>query len=437
MKYMNNVYNYLKNLITDEYVIVGVSGGPDSMALLTILSKVSNRVVCAHINHNVRTESKDEEKFVKEYCNKIGVVFESVTIKNYTDNNFHQQAREFRYNYFEDLIKKYQAKYLFTAHHGDDLIETILMRIVRGSTLKGYSGFDKEVTKKDYKIIRPFIELSKDEIINFNQENDIPYVIDCSNEKDIYTRNRFRKVILPFLKQEDVNIVKKFNCYSETLSKYDQYIRKIALNKKEKIYNNLVIDIELFNQEDLVIKEEILYLIFEELYKENLVKVSDKHIQLLLELITSSKANSLIYLPNRLKAIKSYGMIVFEFGDVNLSSYEFELTDKINLANGNNIEIISKSEVDDNNICRLNLEEIKLPLYVRTRHNGDKMEVKKLDGHKKINDIFIDNKISTKDRNLWPVVTDSTGLIVWLPGLKKSKFDKTKEEKYDIILRYY
>ena len=99
--------------------------------------------------------------------------------------------------------------------------------------------------------------------------------------------------------------------------------------------------------------------------------------------------------------------------------------------------MIKSSKLDDNNICRLNSKLIKLPLYVRNRRDGDKMTVKGMLGRKKISDIFIDCKIPTKDRELWPVVCDSDDNIIWLPGLKKSKFCKEKEEKCDIILKYY
>ncbi len=435
---MDSVITYLKKIIKpNDYVIVGVSGGPDSMALLTVLKNVSTNVICAHVNHNVRVESKDEEKFVKNYCQKINVTFESMTIKNYNNENFHQEARHIRYQFFEDLIKKYHAKYLLTAHHGDDLIETILMRITRGSTLKGYSGFSKEIDKENYKILKPLIELTKDEIIAFNKKNNIDYVIDSSNNKDTYTRNRFRKNVLPFLKKENANIVHKFYQYSKTLQNYDKYIKKISNEIKKNVYNNRVLDIDLFKENDQIIQKEILYLIFQELYKRDLYYITERHINLLSDLIYSKKANSMIYLPNKISAFKSYNLVAFEKETEEIKSYEFELKDKVNLPNGKNIEIINECEEDDNFICRLNLDQVKWPLFIRTRHNGDKMEVKKLAGHKKINDIFIDNKIPIKQRNSWPIVTDSNGTIIWLPGLKKSKFDKIKKEKYDIILKYY
>ena len=145
---MKDVYKFLAeelNLKYHEKIIVGVSGGPDSMCLLHLVLELKDKknlnVICAHVNHKMRIESENEAKFVREYCENNNAIFEYYEINEYTDDNFHNQARIKRYDFFKDLVSKYDAKYLLTAHHGDDLIETILMRIVRGSNLKGYLGF--------------------------------------------------------------------------------------------------------------------------------------------------------------------------------------------------------------------------------------------------------------------------------------------------------
>ena len=157
----------------NDVIVVGLSGGPDSMALLSLLLDIRKHlplsIVAAHVNHNVRKESGKEKKFVEEFCLKHGVLFESMTISSYGDDNFHNEARNIRYQFFEAIVHKYQAAYLMTAHHGDDLIETILMRIVRGSTLKGYSGFQEEVEMKDYKIVRPLLSYTKEDILRYNK----------------------------------------------------------------------------------------------------------------------------------------------------------------------------------------------------------------------------------------------------------------------------
>ncbi len=442
---MDEAYNYLMNDLKIKYgdsVIAGVSGGPDSMALLSLLIRVKKaldiEVVCAHVNHNTgRVGQIEEQKFVEKYCRNHNIVFETMTIEDYGDDNFHNEAHTKRYNYFSGLVKKYNAKYLFTAHHGDDLIETILMRIVRGSTLRGYSGFSKVIDKCSYKIVRPLMHLTKEEIIIYNKKNKIPYAIDSSNQKDVYTRNRFRKYIVPEFKKEDPNVHQKFYKFSKTLLEYNEYIDKEVSKKIKGIYVDGVLKIEKIIKEDKVIQMKIIYSILEHIYQDDLMLITDRHAEILYEVINSKRANVKVHLPNNVQAIKSYDTLVLADLAQKNNEYEIELNKFINLPNGKNIEVVDKSDATDNYICRLSKEDISLPLHVRNRKDGDKMAVKGMIGNKKIKDIFIDEKIPTDDRDIWPVVVDNDENIVWLPGLKKSKFDKQKNENYDIILRYY
>jgi len=442
---MEDSYNYLMNELKIKYgdtVVAGVSGGPDSMALLSLLIQVKKaldiEIVCAHVNHNTgRPGQFEEQKFVEKYCRNHNVLFETMTIEDYGDDNFHNEAHTKRYNYFSGLVKKYNAKYLFTAHHGDDLIETILMRIVRGSTLRGYSGFSKEIDKGSYKIVRPLMNLTKDEILAYDKKNKIPYALDSSNQKDVYTRNRFRKYIVPEFKKEDKNVHNKFYKFSRTLLEYNEYIDKQVAKKIKTIYVNEVLNVEKFIQEDKVIQMKIIYYILEHIYQDDLMLVTDRHAEILCEVINSKRANVKVHLPNNVQAIKSYNTLVLANLEQKTNEYEIEIIKFVNLPNGKNIEVVDKSDATDNYICRLSKEDVVLPLHVRTRKDGDKMAVKGMIGNKKINDIFINEKISTSERDLWPIVVDNEENIVWLPGLKKSKFDKQKDENYDIILRYY
>jgi tRNA(Ile)-lysidine synthase len=441
---MDKAYEFLMNKAGIRYgdsIVVGVSGGPDSMALLHLMAQIKKaldiQLICAHVNHNVRIESADEKVFVEKFCMKNNILFESMKIEDYGDDNFHNEARSKRYNYFSGIVKKYNAKYLLTAHHGDDLIETILMRIVRGSTLRGYSGFSKVINMGEYIIMRPLINVTKEEIIMYNKKNKISYVQDKSNQKDVYTRNRFRKYIVPEFKKEDANVHNKFYKFSKILLEYNEYIDKQVSKIVRKVYPQDVLNIEKFLEEERVIQMKIIYYILEHTYQDDLMLITDSHADLLYNLIKSKRANVSIHLPNNIKAVKSYNNLILIKETISNKEYEIEIIDYINLPNGKNIEVVEKTNQSDNNICRLDASEVKLPLHVRTRKNGDKMSVKGMLGRKKINDIFIDNKISVEERDLWPVVVDSNNNIVWLPGLKKSKFDKTKAEKYDIILKYY
>ena len=197
---MNQILN---DYIFNNYVVIGVSAGPDSMCLLNILQKKTNKIIVCHVNHNVRKESIEEEEYITKYCKDNNLILEKMTIKNYQENNFENEARKKRYTFYEEILKKYNSSALFLAHHGDDLIETVLMKIARGSNIEGYAGI-KEITNiKDYQIIRPLLNYTKEDILKYNKENNIKYYIDNSNKNENYTRNRYRIHILPFLKKED------------------------------------------------------------------------------------------------------------------------------------------------------------------------------------------------------------------------------------------
>ena len=427
---MEEVKKYLNKAIVDNNtVIIACSGGPDSMCLLELVLEQKEakkiKIVCAHVNHKMRAESEEEALFVEDYCKKNNIIFEYMEITNYNDDNFHNQARLKRYDFFKNLIKKYDAKYLLTAHHGDDLTETILMRIVRGSNLKGYIGFKKETDYKTYKLLRPLITETKEKIINYNKEHDILYVTDVSNEKDKYTRNRYRHVVLPFLKSEEKDVHKKFLKFNEELTKLDEFLTNYMSNILTTIVKNDTLDISLFQSQEDFIKRKILEKMIEKVQEDDLFVIEDKHIDLMLNLINSEKANCKIELHNNFKITKNK----------TLEDYCLLLEDFVSINNGN-ISNINNSTETSNYVIRINSKELTLPLYVRNRKDGDKIEVKNMNGSKKIKDIFIDSKIPLSQRSIYPIVVDSNNVIVWIPGIKKSKFDKEITDTYDIILKY-
>ncbi len=441
---MEEVYNFIGQEIElkpEDIVVIGVSGGPDSMALLYILNEFKNKIgfkiVCAHVNHNKRVESEQEKKDLEKYCKENNIIFEYLKIESWGDDNFHNEARSVRYNFFEELVENYGAKYLMTAHQGDDLIETILMRIVRGSTLKVYSWFSRIVDKGSYKIVRPLITVTKDEINEFNKKNNIQFAIDSSNNEDHYTRNRYRHVVLPFLKNEEKNVHKKFLKFSETLIENSNFIDLEASKVFNKVFLNGSLDIDKFKQLEKVLQVKIIYNILEKIYGDDLLIVGDAHVDLIFDLINSTKSNSIVHLPNNVIVIKAYNELVFSFDEEEYGSYEIEINKVVNLPNGKIIEEIEDTHDTSNYVIRLSSKEVSLPLYVRNRKDGDKIIIKGMSGHKKVSEIFINEKISISDRKLWPIVLDSKENIVWIPGIKKSKFDKTGTSEYDIILRYY
>lgn len=439
---MEEVYNYLKKLLKDsDTVVLGCSGGPDSMALLHLLIKVREslniKIICAHVNHNVRKASFKEKIFMEDYCKKHNVTFEYMLIEKYGDDNFHNEARTIRYNFFNSLINKYNANYLMTAHHGDDLMETILMRIVRGSTLNGYAGFSKEIEYDNYKLVRPLITLTKSEIAAYDKKHRIPYVVDKSNFKTKYTRNRYRKYVLPFLKNEEKNVHQKFLKFSNTILMYDKYIEDETIKNYKEVYKDKKMDINKFKSLHEVLQQKLIYHILKDYYQDDLMLITDTHVNLIKNLINSNRANAYIYLPNNIKLIKTYDYLEFKEITTEIDNYEIELGNYVDLPNGKVIEKVDEAASNSNFYCRLNSSDIVLPLCVRTRKSGDKMVVKGMTNPKKVKDIFINSKVPKQERDLWPIVVDSKDRIVWIPGLKKSQFDVEKSKKCDILLKYY
>ena len=427
------------NLDKEEYIVIGVSAGPDSMALLDYLKKhIKPKIICAHINHNVRKESAKEESFLLNYCLTNDIIFEKMKIEKYNGKNFEAEAREKRYNFYLKILEKYHCKYLFLAHHGDDLIETVLMKIARRSNLEGYAGIKRiSLFRNNYYIVRPLLNYTKEDILNYLKINKIKYYIDKSNKDTTYTRNRYRKYILPFLKKEDINIHKKFLKFSETLLEYDDYIKKETKKIANKIYKKSVLCIKEFEKLELFMKKNILYYILNNLYDNVPNIITEKHINNIINFINFGK-NSSLNLPKGYIVLKEYNQLIFieEKEKKKNNYYKFKLK-KNNTINEHNIRIINNIDNDGNNICRLNSNEIKLPLYIKNKEYGDYIEVLGLQGKKKVKDIFIEKKIPTSKRNNYPLLVDDNNNVLWVPNLKKSKFCKKKEEKYDIILWYY
>ena len=437
---MNYVYEFIEKLnINNSTIVVAVSGGPDSMLLLDVLNqlkeKLNLKIVVAHVHHNLRKESDYEAVEVEKFCKENNLKFEMKKISEYPNGKFSEEtARNIRYDFFDEIIKKNNSDILFTAHHGDDLIETVLMRLTRGSSLKGYAGFATISNDRGYKIARPLIYLTKVEIEDILNKKGIWYAKDMTNQSDKYTRNRFRKYILPELKKENNKVHYKFIEYNDKLLKVDAYIKK----ETEKYYRDIVcdnkIDVYKFNELDEIIKLSVIETYLKNIYKQNITLINNKHINIIIASLLNN-TNITFNLPYNKMGILEYNKFMIKDIKDNIK-YEYTFNDKVKLPNGKSIKIDNNTLDKSNYVIHLNSKEIKFPFHVRCYKTGDRMKVKNMAGSKKISDIFIDFKLSKELRKVQPIVTDDTGEIIWIPGIKKSHFDRKKEEKYDIILKY-
>ena len=264
--------------------------------------------------------------------------------------------------------------------------------------------------------------------------NKILNAIDYTNEQDEHTRNRYRHHILPFLKEENKDVHLKYKEFSEELNMYDNFIENYIQNKCNDIYKNNTINIELFNKEDKLIKTKLIEKMLNDIFDGYLEIINKKHVNSILELINNNKSNTKINLPDGYIGLVVYNQFKI-IKDNKVKDIDLILDKDLEIDNHKFVFDV-KENSKSNYLIRLDSNEIKLPLHIRRRKEGDKIEIKNFGNSKKISDILTDEKIDYVKRKEIFIVTDSENNILWVPGIKKSKFDKDFNEKYDIIVKY-
>ncbi|AGT30522.1 tRNA(Ile)-lysidine synthetase [Geobacillus genomosp. 3] len=439
-------------------VVVGVSGGPDSLALLHLLSSLRDewklRLVAAHVDHMLRgRESEEEMEFVKHFCAEHRILCEAVQIdvpafQRRTGLGVQEAARNCRYHFFAELVKKHQAQYIALGHHGDDQVETILMRLVRGSTSKGYAGIPVKRPFHGSYLIRPFLAVSRAEIEDYCEKEGLTPRRDPSNEKDEYTRNRFRHHIVPLLKQENPRLHERFQQYSEIMAEDEQFLEELAtdaLNKvMEKQNSDTVLRIAPFLALPRPLQRRALQLLLLRLYGGVPPVLTSVHIGHILMLCERGRPSGMLDLPKGLKVIRSYDRCLFTFGlQCCAQGYWLQLPVPALLPLPNGYVIMSEfgehypRKQLGNDSFVVDPATVSLPLHVRTRRTGDRMVLKGTGGTKKIKEIFIEAKIPRTERDCWPIVEDADGRILWVPGLKKSAFEAKERGQARYILLHY
>jgi len=405
----------------NDRVLIGVSGGPDSVTLLNVLLSLKERYnlsfFIAHLDHMLRGEESDEDvNFVKNLAQELDLPCE---IKSYNLTKIarkehltlEEAAREYRYKFYSETAKKFKANKIALGHNADDQVETVLMRFLRGSGLEGLMG----IPPVRGKIIRPLIECSRAEIEEYCQEHKIGYRIDSSNKEVIYFRNKIRLELLPSL-AKDYEVARREN--PETV----------------------IIDLRKFISLPLALKRRIIRKAIE-VVKGNLCSISFRHNSEILKLTEYQLGEKEIYLPDDLRVNKIYNkMIIYK------KRISEDQTDEIPATWEHNISIPGKTEIKSLGI-KVEIEKldpadirsslyftrkkskgeflefidynkVKPPLKLRNRRIGDKFYPLKMKGLKKVKDFFIDNKIPKAYRGLIPILVDSEDQIIWIMGMR-------------------
>lgn len=298
------------NLIEpNDKIVLGVSGGPDSISMLNILNEIKEQygfeIYVAHINHMIREEANDDEKYVQQYCNKKGIQFfvKRIDVKQIANNKkigTEEAGRKVRYDFFEEVLKKVEANKIAIAHNKNDKIETIIMNLLRGSALSGLKGIEPI---RDNKYIRPLIECERKEIEEYCEENKLNPQIDKTNFENDYTRNKIRNIVIPYIKKEfNPNIIETIDRLSQIVNDENDYIDKQTI----KIYQNILIektekqiilDLKEFNKQEKVIKSRIILLVTKELMNST-QGIEKIHIEDIIKLCNNNIGNKFLT-PNK------------------------------------------------------------------------------------------------------------------------------------------
>lgn len=275
------VYNCIKkyNLINEnDKLVIGVSGGPDSICILHVLNllkeKLNFEMYVAHINHMIREEADMETKYVQEFCENIGIkcFTKKVDVQKFANEQkkgTEESGRIIRYNFFDEVAKKVSANKIVTAHNSNDNVETVLLNIIRGSGLSGLKGIEP-ISKNKY--IRPLIETSRADIEEYCKINKLNPKIDKTNLENIYKRNKIRNDLIPYIQKEfNPNIFKTINRLSEVAREENIYMEKMTEKTFENICvddslaigtassaHHMVLDLKKFNDLELVIKRRVI-----------------------------------------------------------------------------------------------------------------------------------------------------------------------------------
>ncbi|MFH1612833.1 MAG: tRNA lysidine(34) synthetase TilS, partial [bacterium] len=312
---MNKILNTIQNTI-DKYkmissydkILLGISGGPDSvmlfMALYFFMKKYKFSFICAHLNYKLRgKESFEDQEFVKSLCEqfKIPCFIKEINIAELSKKKggIEEIAREERYKFFLKQAKKNKANKIATAHTQNDNIETILMYFLRGTGINGLQGIP--IVRDN--IIRPLLNISRKEILEFLNDNKIKFRIDSTNSKNIYFRNKIRNNFLPYLKKNyNPNIDNVLLNTSSIIKEENKYLYKIVKQKYEKIIKNtfstkIILNLDEFLKNDIVIQKRIIINCFKNL---KIKEIYYQHLENIILFLKNGKTTSFINLPNKI-----------------------------------------------------------------------------------------------------------------------------------------
>lgn len=436
-----------------DKVIVAVSGGPDSICLLHSLyelrEKLAITIYAAHLNHCLRGRAADmDEEYVKEFCHKLNIEFRSKRVdvnKLSKDKNISCESagRKARYDFFYELKKEFNAQKIAIAHNANDQAETILMRIMRGTGLNGLVGI-RPVRDKIF--VRPLINITRSQIEDYCTLNNLNPRIDKTNLETIYSRNKIRLELIPYIQKNfNEDIIKTLNRLSDTIKADNDYLEAISKEKFKKYCDinkeKVIISKGAFVEHKAIITRIIRLAIYN--LCGNLYNLDKSHIYQIIDIQGTSTGKAL-NLPGNINVINNYGNIYIyktkNYSSKKETNTEYKLGMGINELRDENL-IVELSLLKNESIQNLksnklikyfNYDKIKGEIVLRHKKDGDRFIPLGMNGSKKLKDFFIDEKVIKYQREEIPIICFDNE-ISWIVGYRTSEVFKVTENTKNIL----
>jgi len=424
--------------------VVAVSGGPDSMALLHMLAQMARarplRLVAAHVNHRFRgAESDAEAELVARTAKSWGIPLAAAEIDvpyfiEETGMNAQSAARHKRYEFLMQTARQHGAGYLLLGHHADDQAETVLMRVLHGTGVSGLAGIPLRRRENNVELFRPLLRITKGELLEYCERNEVPYAVDSSNSSRRYLRNAVRLDLIPQLEKINPRLKESLVRLADMAGADDDYLEsetaRLIGDAAIPSGDGYRVRLERFGGLHIALQRRLIKLILK-CCANHWQSLAYQQVEALLEAMkddrntvtrfdigggwTFVREYDQAYIGPSPSGHSPYGCLVTEFpctmrlgeNGWQLQAQQFE--DSAGIA-----------PRDTRWEAWFDADALAMPLTVRTRQPGDRMQPMGLNGTKKVQDMFVDAKIPRTERDGWPLVADAEGRIVWIPGLRRS-----------------
>jgi len=428
-KHLENNFSF----INGKKILIGISGGLDSMVLTSLLKELDFDIVLAHVNFKLRAkDSEEDESFVMQWAqaNKLAIFktsFDTIKVAKERKVSIEMAARDLRYDWFNNLVNDNNFEYIAVAHHLNDNIETVFMNLTRGTGISGISGM-KNISGN---IIRPLLPFSRKEIEAYAKENEILWREDLSNLDTVYKRNKIRHELVPLLEELNPSFLKSF---SKNISNFKQteLIQDNYLNTLDYSFW-----IEKENNIEISISELKKLIAYETILREKLLPYNFRNIDDILSGLTANSGKE--YLSDTHRIIKDRDRLILEEIHENLDN-EIIIDEKtIQFFSPLHILFNTTEEFNENlnlNLAQLDKEKLSFPLKLRKWKTGDFFYPQGMKGKKKLSKYYKDEKYSLADKeNQWLLVSGEN--IVWILGKRiddRYKVTENTKQIYTVLI---